>query len=86
MKAFPDNKMNVREKYKFVFERVGNTVGKEENASYQHFLLFPHCFLTASFSWLLKVRIVWQRVNPLPDMPVLGFSISAVNKVIMSEI
>ena len=31
-----------------VFNRVEN-VGKGENAGYQHFLLFPHCFQKASF-------------------------------------
>ena len=40
-------------------ERVENSVGKGENAGYQHFLLFPLCFQTASFSKLLKVGIVW---------------------------
>ena len=38
---------------------VENTVEKGENAGYQHFLLFPHCFLKASSSELLKVGIVW---------------------------
>ena len=38
------------QKLKFAVVRVGNIVGKEENASYQHFLLFPQCFQTATFS------------------------------------
>ena len=29
-------------------------MGKEENAGYQHFLLFPQCFQKASFSGLEK--------------------------------
>ena len=41
-------------------------MGKGENAGYQHFLLFPHCFRKAPFSRMLKVGIVWQRVNPSP--------------------
>ena len=32
-----------------VFDSVENMVGKEENAGYQHFVLFPHCFEKASF-------------------------------------
>ena len=28
----------------FFFDRAGNTVGKVENAGYQHFLLCPQCF------------------------------------------
>ena len=43
----------------YVFERVENIVGKGENAGYQHFLLFPQCFLKLSFSGMLKVVIVW---------------------------
>ena len=35
-----------------VFDRVENTVGKGENAGYQHFLFFPQCFQSASFSGL----------------------------------
>ena len=39
--------------------RAENIVGKGENAGYQHFLLFPHCFQKLSISVLLKVGIVW---------------------------
>ena len=42
-----------------VFDRVENIVGKGENAGYQHFLLFPRCFQTASVLGSLKVGIVW---------------------------
>ena len=48
----------VTEKLKFVFGRVENIVGKGENAGYQHFLVFPQCFLKVSFSRSLKVGIV----------------------------
>ena len=41
-----------------LFDKVENTMGKGENAGYQHFLLFPQCFQEAYFSGLLKVRIV----------------------------
>ena len=34
--------------------RVGNIVGKGENAVYQHFLLFPQCFQKASVLESLK--------------------------------
>ena len=59
LKTFADNKINANEKMKFVSGRVENIVGKEENAGYQHFLLFSQCFQMASFSRLLKVWIVW---------------------------
>ena len=35
------------------------TVGKEEIAVYQHFLIFLQCFNRASFSGSLKVGIVY---------------------------
>ena len=59
LKAFADNKVNSTEKLKFVFGLVENVVGKGENASFQHFLLFPQCFHKASFLWWLTARIVW---------------------------
>ena len=55
--------MNVTEKLKFLLERVENIVGKGENASYQHFLLFPQCFQKDSYTASLNVGIVWLRVN-----------------------
>ena len=59
LKAFADDKIIVTEMMIFLPNRIENIVGKGENASYQHFLLFPRCFLKPSFSGLLKVRIVW---------------------------
>ena len=44
LKAFADNKINGTQKLKFDVGGVENTVGKGENAGYQHFLLFPQCF------------------------------------------
>ena len=35
------------------------------------FILFPQCFQGASF---LRVRIVWLRINPLPDDNILAMS------------
>ena len=58
-KAIADNKINVAQLMISAFDRVENIVGKEENAGYQHFLLFPQCFQKASFLGSLKVWIVW---------------------------
>ena len=44
LKAFAEAKINVRQKLKFVSERMENIYGKGENAGYQHFLPFPECF------------------------------------------
>ena len=57
-KAFADDKRILTQKLKFVSRRVENIVGKGENAGYQHFLLFPHCFLKLSFPEALKFGIV----------------------------
>ena len=45
LKALADDKINRTEKLKFVLGRVEIIVAKGENAGYQHFLLFPQCFL-----------------------------------------
>ena len=51
--------LNVAKLMIFVSDWVENTVGKGENASYQHFPLFPQCFQKVYFSGLSKVEIVW---------------------------
>ena len=59
MKAFAGDKFNVAKVMISLFDKVENIVGKGENAGYQHFLLFPHCFQKASDVGSLKVLIVW---------------------------
>ena len=63
LKSFADNKMNKAQKMISVFHRVENSVGKGENAGYQHFLLLPQCFQKASFLGSLIVGIVWLRAK-----------------------
>ena len=58
LKAFADDRLNVTQDIEVVFHRIKNIVGKEENAGYQHFLLFPQCFQKAFFSSVSKVIIV----------------------------
>ena len=43
LKAFADNKLNIAKTKISPFDREENNVGKGENASYQHILLFPQC-------------------------------------------
>ena len=43
--------------------RVENIVQKEENAGYQHFLLFLQCLQKSPIPEVLKVEIVWHIVN-----------------------
>ena len=59
LKAFVDDKLNVTQNIKVVFHRIDNIVGKEENAGYRHFLLFPQCFHEAFSSSPSEVVIVW---------------------------
>ena len=59
LKAFTDNKLNVTQNIKVVFHKIENIVGKEDNAGYQHFLLFQQCFQKAFPSSASKVVIVW---------------------------
>ena len=58
-KAFADDILNVIHNIKIVFQRIENIVGIEENAGYQHFLLFPQCVQKAFPSSASKVVIVW---------------------------
>ena len=45
-----------------MYHRIENIEGKEENAGYQHFLLFPQCFQKAFSFSASKVVIMWERV------------------------
>ena len=58
-KAFADDKIQFVEMMIYILDMVENTVGKGENAGYQHFLLFPQCFPKLSSLGSLKVGIVW---------------------------
>ena len=53
-KALANDKSNFAKMMISVFD----SVGKGENAGYQHFLLFPQCFQKASSSEWLRVGIV----------------------------
>ena len=64
LKVFVDDILNLAWMIVLVFERLENILGKEENAVYQHFLLFPQCFQKLSSSGSLTSQgIVWQRVK-----------------------
>ena len=49
LKALADDIINVAEMMIPRSDNVEKIVGKGENAGYQHFLLFPQCFLKAVF-------------------------------------
>ena len=48
---FEDDKLNNAEMMISLLNKVENTVGKEENAGYQHFLLFLQRFPKPSPLW-----------------------------------
>ena len=50
LKAVADEKLDVTKPMIFIYDWVENIVRKEENAGFQHFLLFPRCFQNFSFS------------------------------------
>ena len=50
LKAFADDTLKVAKMMISLNDRVENTVGKGENAGYQHFLLFQQCFPKPSSS------------------------------------
>ena len=66
LKAITGNEINVSQKRNFTLGKIVNIVGKGENAVYQHFLLFLHCFQKA-FSGCLTL----SQTSP-------GFYVSAV--------
>ena len=49
MKAFKDDKINVTEHLEFVFGKVANDVGKQENASYTRIFSFFHKLFESFF-------------------------------------
>ena len=59
MKAIADDKLIIAKMTICLFDRVENTVGKGENAGYQHFLLFQQYFPKSSSLGSLKVETVW---------------------------
>ena len=46
-----------------LLDKLENFVEKGENAGFQHFLIFPHCFPKPSSPRSFKVGIVWFRVK-----------------------
>ena len=67
LKELADNNFKFDENDRKLFETGRNTVGKEEIARYEQFLLFPQCFQKACFPRASKGVIVWEWVNPLPN-------------------
>ena len=56
LKAFTDDNSKVIHMAKFVLDKMENIVGKEKNAGYQHFLLFPTMLSKGFFFRVVKNR------------------------------
>ena len=65
LKEFADDSFKSDENERKLSKQVESTVGKEEIARYEQFLLFPQCFQKASFPGVSKGVIVWECVNVL---------------------
>ena len=62
-----------------LFDRVENTVGKGENAGYQHFLLCPQCFPKPSFLGSLKVELCGKElIHQIEEFYTIQFNQSDV--------
>ena len=72
MKDFADDNSNFEENGRNLFKPVENTMGKEEIACYEQFLLFPQCFQKACFPGASKGVNVWEWVNSTADIEILS--------------
>ena len=63
LKTFVDDNFEFDENGTQLSKWVENTVGKEEIAHYEQFLLFPQCFQKACFPGASKGVIVWEWVK-----------------------
>ena len=76
LKAFADDKLNYARVMISLLDRVENTVGKGENAGYQHFPLFLQFFPKPSSLGSLKVGI--ELIN-IPFINRFGTSLNLKN-------
>ena len=63
LKEFADDNFKFDKNGRKLSKRVENTVGKEEIARYEQFLLFPQCFQKACFPGASKGVTVWEWVK-----------------------
>ena len=63
MKEFADDNFMFDGNGRKFSKWVENTVGKEEIARYEQFLLFPQCFQKAFPADTRKPGLVWERVK-----------------------
>ena len=54
LQSFADDKLKMVQMETFVLDKTENIVGKEKNAGYQHFFLFPWMFSKGFFFRVVK--------------------------------
>ena len=74
LKAFADNKIDVVKMMISLLDRIEKTVGKGENAGYQHFFPFPTVLSKAFFLKVVKSRDCGNRVNSLLNEKILDWT------------
>ena len=65
MKTFVDDKLNFDKMTISLLDKVENTEEEGENDGYQHFLLFPQCFLKSQQRPTRQVFVYKIQVNPI---------------------
>ena len=73
-KEFADDNFKYNKNGRKFSKQVENTVGKEEIACYEQFLLFPQCFQKACFPGVSEGVIVWEWVNSLWNDKILDWT------------
>ena len=83
LKEFADDNFKSDENGRQLSKQVENTLGKEEIARYEQFLVFPQCFQKACFPGASKGVIVWEWVKPnylAMSSKIFSFSYPTINK------
>ena len=66
LKKFADDNVQFNKNGRESSRRVENIAGKEENARYEQFLLFPQCFQNTCTVGTYKPGLVWERAKVRP--------------------
>ena len=82
MKEFADDNFKFDEKGRKFFNRVENTVGKEEIARYEQFLLFPQCFQRLVLQTCKKQIVFAREDNIVRKGENIGYMEFAFGKVV----
>ena len=71
LKVFADDNFELHQNSRKFSKRVENTVGKEEIARFEQFLIFPQCFQKTHTADIWNPGLVWVRVKTIPNDQIL---------------